>query len=289
MMRHWLGVQVLACAATWIVACATGGSQDAGWLDDAGSMPGPSPAPADDASPAADAASRIDAPLPTSDAGSVAPAEAGNDAPDPGQPDGASPEGGDGSGDGGGYIGDASGDQAPGTPAAGNVVFVSSMAYQAANLGGLSGADAKCQALALQANLAGTFKAWLSDSQVSAATRLAHSALPYVLVDGTLVASDWSQLTSGSLAHPIDRTETGGPPPTGGVPGVLDAVWTNTKDDGTIYSITDCGDWSSPSQLSLFHFGSASKSTGAWTLDTTNTETGSWCAGFTAALYCIAQ
>jgi hypothetical protein len=287
MMRHSLGVQVLACAATWIVACATGVSQDAGWQDDADGSPtpAPAPAPADDASPAADAPSPIDAPVPTPDAAPAAPPEAGNDAPDLGQPDGASPEGGEGGGD----AADASGDEGPGTPTVGNVVFVSSMAYQAASLAGLSGADANCQALAQQAGLAGTFKAWLSDSQIGAATRLTHSASAYVLVDGTLVAGDWSQLASGSLAHPIDRTETGGPPPTGGVPGVLDAVWTNTNGDGTIYSTTDCGDWSSPSQLSIFHFGNASKSTGGWTLDTTNTENGPWCVGFTAALYCIAQ
>jgi uncharacterized protein DUF1554 len=90
-------------------------------------------------------------------------------------------------------------------------VFVTSTRYDG-NLGGLAGADAKCQARADAAGLAGTFKAWLSDDAISAGDRLHHSALPYVLVDGTLVADDWNHLASNFLAHAIDQNELGGSP-----------------------------------------------------------------------------
>ena len=92
-------------------------------------------------------------------------------------------------------------------------VFVTSTSYDG-NLGGLAGADAKCQDQADAAGLTGTFKAWLSDAKGSPSTRFTRSAgAPYVLVDGTVIADNYAGLTSGSLEHPINQTETGGAPP----------------------------------------------------------------------------
>ncbi len=48
-----------------------------------------------------------------------------------------------------------------------NVAFVTSVAYPG-NLGGIAGADAKCQSRADAAGLPGTFKAWISDSTTDA-------------------------------------------------------------------------------------------------------------------------
>src|SRR5438067_1391069 len=94
-------------------------------------------------------------------------------------------------------------------PPPNKVVFVTSQIYTAA-LGGLAGADAKCQSLATGAGLTGTYKAWLSSSSVDARDRLTHSAIPYVLSDRTTVVADnWSDLVDGSLKHAIDKTETG--------------------------------------------------------------------------------
>src|SRR5262249_60557677 len=87
-------------------------------------------------------------------------------------------------------------------PPSGKLVFVSSTTYTG-NLGGLSGADAKCQSLATSAGHAGTFKAWLSDDVTDAKSRLTHSTMPYVLVDGTIVATGFTDLTSGTLRHAI--------------------------------------------------------------------------------------
>src|SRR5207249_159884 len=94
-------------------------------------------------------------------------------------------------------------------------IFVSSVTYSA-DLGGTAGADAKCQSLADAASLAGTFKAWIADSCSHPTTRLTHSSGPYVLVNDTVVAADWTTLTTKlPLAHAINMTEKGGAPPAG--------------------------------------------------------------------------
>jgi hypothetical protein len=61
-------------------------------------------------------------------------------------------------------------------------VFVTSTIYMG-YLGGLDGADAKCQSVANAAQLGGTFKAWLRDDTTAARDRLNHATGPYVLVD----------------------------------------------------------------------------------------------------------
>jgi len=108
-------------------------------------------------------------------------------------------------------------------------VFVTSATYNG-NLGGLAGADAKCQSLAAAANLAGTYKAWLSDATGSSpSNRFTHNPGPYVLVDGTTIAVDWADLTNGGILVPINMTESGATltfPP-------AENVWTGTRPDGT--------------------------------------------------------
>jgi hypothetical protein len=165
-----------------------------------------------------------------------------------------------------------------------SVVFVSSTVVVAGNIGGLSGADAICQSLAQGAGLSGNFKAWLSDSVTDAASRFAHWSTPYVLPGGAQVASNWTQLVSGSVSHAIDQTESKGAAPKGSMGNGL--VWTNTNSNGTKY-ISLCSDWTSTSGVvNNWHFGNAAKSTASWTLDTQSLFAGSMCSQ-TAALYCI--
>jgi hypothetical protein len=124
-------------------------------------------------------------------------------------------------------------------------VFVTSTLYTG-NLGGLAGADAKCQERARVGGLSGEFKAWLSDSAISSASRLKHANAPYVLVDGTVLAKDWAELTSGELRVPIQFTElVQWPVRTPSPPGCAEyMVWTNTKEDGTIASKDrSCSNW----------------------------------------------
>jgi hypothetical protein len=115
-------------------------------------------------------------------------------------------------------------------------VFMTDGTYNGSSLGGLTGADAVCQSEADAAGLPGIYKAWLSAAGYgnSAAERLTHSEVPYVLVDGTQVADNWADLTDGSLDAPI------GPFPAG------PEIWTGTASDGSFVSgSSDCGAWTS--------------------------------------------
>lgn len=122
------------------------------------------------------------------------------------------------------------------SPVAG-YVFVTSTSYQG-DLGGLTGADQKCQDRADAASLGGTWKAWLSDSNTSAASRLTHSSVPYKLINGTVIANGWTDLTDGTIQSPIDVTEQG-------VKVVGTPVWTGTRGNGSAHSESNnfCRDW----------------------------------------------
>jgi hypothetical protein len=119
-------------------------------------------------------------------------------------------------------------------------VFVSSTMPPSADLGGLAGADAICQSLADAHTFGGAFKAWLSDHAASPSTRFTLAAVPYVLLDGTVIANNWTDLTDGTLAHPIDMDESAKYLQTAS--GV--EVWTGTTTTGTSTG-TDCNGWTS--------------------------------------------
>ena len=103
------------------------------------------------------------------------------------------------------------------------------------NFGGLAWADDLCNADASAAGLLGTYKAWLSDDTTSAASRLNHSLGSYKLVDSTVVAKDWSDLTDGNLFVPINLTADGELTKN-------DYSWTNTTINGSIAG-NSCGNW----------------------------------------------
>jgi len=119
------------------------------------------------------------------------------------------------------------------------VVFVSSLDYTG-NLGGVAGADAKCQALADQstnARIKGhTFQAWVSTSMSPVSGRFTHGSQPYVLGDATVVAADWNELTKGSLSNGIDLDELGNTR-------MNSVAWTGTTSNGANYAGQGCGDW----------------------------------------------
>ena len=129
------------------------------------------------------------------------------------------------------------------------LVFVTSQSFTGA-LGGRTGADAKCNALARAAGHGGYFKAWLSDSTGSPATDFTHDLRPYIRVDGAQVAPDWPTLASPySLNVPINVTEYGT---------ILDSepqgplVWTNSRLFGTELQTSSeltCGGWTTGGEL----------------------------------------
>ena len=160
-----------------------------------------------------------------------------------------------------------------------NTVFATSSSYQG-NLGGLAGADAKCQERAAAAGLTGIYKAWLSDSTTDARDRLTHGSRPYKLVDGTTIANNWADLTDASLLAPINKTESGGTP----------AMWTwsSTLTDGSKAGGAYCNDWTTtdPSHLyGAFGVGRTDSSGEAWT----HTPSGGWYCENYQVLYCFEQ
>jgi hypothetical protein len=160
-------------------------------------------------------------------------------------------------------------------------VFVSSQTFDG-NLGDIGGADGKCQSLASAVGLQGTYRAWISDSNGSVLQRFTMSTIPYHLVDGTLVANNWTDLTSGALRHAISLTETGGPPPATTVSSGHD-VWTDTTSGAGLNVISEgCGDWNNAGATGVV--GDYTQTSGAWTFRASATG----CSG-TATLYCFEQ
>jgi cysteine-rich repeat protein len=161
-------------------------------------------------------------------------------------------------------------------------VFVTSQVW-GGDLGGLEGADQKCQDAANSAALPGVYKAWLGTVNASPAESFIHSPVPYRQVDGVEVATDWSDLISGTLNNGIFVSELGGPPGAGMhncIPEATRPVWTNTNSNGK-NNDKDCAGWTG---VGTGYSGQAGAITGNWAahceLD---------CQQHTAALYCFEQ
>lgn len=124
-------------------------------------------------------------------------------------------------------------------------IFVTSTPH-AGNFGGLAGGDDICNARAAAANLpgAGNFRAWLSASGESPRTQSTRSLAPYVLVNGTIIANDWIDLTDGAIAALINRDENN-------VAQNLKGVWTGTFSGGTP-AVNNCSNWTSTSGVAAF-------------------------------------
>jgi cysteine-rich repeat protein len=162
-------------------------------------------------------------------------------------------------------------------------VFVTSEMFDG-NLGGLDGADQKCQMLADAAGLAGTFLAWISTNEGSPSTRFTQSTTPYTLVDGTEIAPNWAGLIDGSLAAAINLTELGQPAPIGNTScagGGNPTVWSATTISGGLAGAS-CSNFTSTAGGGLW--GHAGQFSGSWT---------SWCSGglcsWTSPIYCFQQ
>ena len=192
------------------------------------------------------------------------------------------------------------------------MVFVSSQLFNG-NFGagqrvlGHLEADNRCQDLAGEAGLSGSFKAWISGRVDTGDGPLPHgvvdrftqSADPYRLVNGTQVADNWGDLTDGSLDHAIDLDEYGN-----GV-GEETRVWTNTRTNATAWdNSTQCAvgpnidipglwTWScgAPSWIAgdcgfqSGKYGQANSTTGSWT----GTESSNIGCGNQFHLYCFEQ
>ncbi len=129
------------------------------------------------------------------------------------------------------------------------LIFASSQRFQG-NLGGVDGANAKCQALAVAAKLGGTFKAWLWKFNSGPPEPFYQSPGRYMRPDKVIVANNYSQLIDGPLFAPVTITEKAEPIEVGAPDDPnWQAVWTGAAPigfhDGEVG--TTCDDWTSAS------------------------------------------
>ena len=161
----------------------------------------------------------------------------------------------------------------------------------------MNGADAICQARAGAGGLSGTYRAWLSDDTGSPSTRFGCTAATcsgqgYRLPDAaqTLIATNWTDLTDGSLIHAISVTELGGTVPPDPDPAAR--AWSNTAVDGTVRTDVPADDlacvkWTfvgDPPTAGVFGgMGAANATDPTWTVE------GSSPCGVPRRLYCFQQ
>lgn len=142
------------------------------------------------------------------------------------------------------------------------------------NLGGQSGADAKCQAAATAAGLSGTWKAILSTSGQTATAKLTFTK-SIANMQGEVVATNETDLFDGTLTYHVGYTETGAL--------TSNSVWTGSLNDGTGDATTKCTDWTSSTGSSI-RIGRPDNVT-AWLYDSTTTTS----CGNSLALLCVDQ
>jgi len=132
-------------------------------------------------------------------------------------------------------------------------IFYTSTFYNG-NLGGLAGADAKCNTRASAAGISSGcgYKAWLSTggggvAGTNAKDRLTHATGKYVSVTGTVIANNWYDLVDGSINYVNVFSDENGIKPTDTTFGVYH---TNTKSDGTATFNWDCNAWTGQTLVS---------------------------------------
>ncbi len=133
---------------------------------------------------------------------------------------------------------------------------------------GLTAANDICAARATAGGLSGTYVAWLATTTASSPLdTYVQSIFPYEEVGGTVVASNWTGLISGTLTNGITLNESG-------VAVTAGDVWTNVASGGgastnSASSATkNCSGWTNNSSPVGSHggdFGLTGSTTSAWT------------------------
>ncbi len=149
-------------------------------------------------------------------------------------------------------------DEAPITPDF-FLAFVTAATFNA-NLGGISGADAKCQSAAEAAGHPGTFRAYIaSDTTNLTLSRFENKGTTQAFYTTNLgkVADNWTDLTNASLDLPLNYTESGNT-----VPGT-ENTWTGLYNSGTASSsAASCTAWSATTGSG--YFGLATSTNYSW-------------------------
>lgn len=166
------------------------------------------------------------------------------------------------------------------------VAFVTSTTYNA-NLGGLAGADALCQARATAGSLANptAFRAWLSTATTDAychvqgltgkqadncgQATLPAGAGPWVRVDGFPFAGRIDEMVAPTnrVLAPPDLDELGA------VILWYEGYWSNTEYSGAVYPAeTGCENWTTDSAVLSAASGTVSNSSASWTTGTSSCD-----------------
>lgn len=116
--------------------------------------------------------------------------------------------------------------------------FLTRAVYDA-NMGGLAGADSRCQASARAAGLDGTYRAWLSDPTTDAKDRIQGDG-PWLERGTSAVLFPTHASLTGFPERPLLRDEYGDP--------AEDRWWTGTSANGIKHTKT-CIGWTSNGQL----------------------------------------
>ena len=159
------------------------------------------------------------------------------------------------------------------------IMFVTSASFNGAGLGGLAGADQRCQQLATSANVpkGSSYRAWLSTTTTRAVDRFTSDARPVMTVTGIKIANSLADLGASSLLHAPNLDESGGLVT---FPG---AAWTGTAADGS--PSATCNDWGTgplPQALQGM-IGNANAANSAWMAAGTQACTA------LVHLYCLGQ
>ncbi len=141
-----------------------------------------------------------------------------------------------------------------------NIVFTTSDIFNG-NLGGIVGADSKCQAAANAAGWGGCapFKAWIGAEFQSPADRFVHSIYPYVNTRSEIVADDWNDLVDGWLNGALFCDELGS---------CLSGhkSWTAVRKTGSfVFGSNNCNKWTSGININYGLCGYTSFLTSSWT------------------------
>ena len=134
-------------------------------------------------------------------------------------------------------------------------VFITSEQYDG-NLGGLDGANEKCNQLAAAAGLEGTYSAWLStDEDNDPESLFTHAQLPYRSVgeqqnEGPQIAANWTAWTTGTLDSLPQKDEAGNDC---NAPGAGCPFWSATVQTGAFSAVGGtCNSWTDNVDLALF-------------------------------------
>jgi hypothetical protein len=158
-------------------------------------------------------------------------------------------------------------------------VFVSSNYVSPSNLGGVSGADNRCQSLATTAGYGGTWSAIFTTGSENLKAHTPWDWGQLRRLDGAIIANGWNDLWDGVLLAPINISEQ--------LVSTNVNVWTGTSDTSTgVSEPNQCDGYTNSGTTNLVRGASSQASTG-WIYSSTAIN-GS-CGMTLAHVYCISN